>query len=179
VRIRDHIALSTAGAVLFRRWVGRGGFAFWAGGVFIDADHYVWFCVREGGLSPRAAVHFFNGANVPQHPAMRLLHGGPALLSAVLLGLWRRRLLPLALGMCLHVAADAHHEKRMAQARDQALTRDRFSCQTCGAPGAVVGTHVWRQPWLLPSYGPENVVSLCGPCHELAHLRDKGSASWS
>jgi hypothetical protein len=169
VRVRDHIALSTAGAALVLPWVGRGGLAFWAGGVFIDADHYVWFCLRERSLSPRTAAHFFNSAGAPQHPAMRLLHSRPALLSVLLLGLRRRRLLPLALGMSLHIAADAHHEARMNEARAQALKRDRFSCQTCGTPGSVVGTHVWRQPWLLPSYETQNLISLCGPCHELAH----------
>jgi hypothetical protein len=177
VRVRDHIALSTAGAVVLLPWVGRGGLAFWAGGVFIDADHYVWFCLRERSLSPREAVDFFNGAHAPQHRETRLLHSRPALLSALLLGLRRPRLLPLALGMSLHVAADAHHEARMSRARAQALKRDRFSCQICGTPESVVGTHVWRQPLLMPSYETQNVISLCGPCHELAHAVEQASAT--
>jgi hypothetical protein len=169
VRVRDHIALSTAGAALLHPWLGRGGLAFWAGGVLIDADHYLWFCVRERSLSPRAAVDFFNRPDAPRHQATHLLHSGPALLAVLLLGLRRRRLLPLALGMGLHVAADARHEARMSAARAQALERDRFSCQTCGTTGPVVGTHVMRQPMLMPSYEAQNLIALCGPCHELAH----------
>jgi hypothetical protein len=169
VRVRDHIALSTAGATLLVPWARRDGLAFWAGGVLIDADHYLWFCVRERSLSPRAAVAFFNRPGAPQHRATHLLHSRPALLSVLLLGLRRHRLLPLALGMSVHVAADAAHEARMSEAREQALKRDRFACQTCGATGSAVGTHVMRQPLLMPSYETQNVISLCDPCHELAH----------
>jgi 5-methylcytosine-specific restriction endonuclease McrA len=57
----------------------------------------------------------------------------------------------------------------MDRARAAALERDAFTCQTCGVRGQDLGTHIRSQPWLLPSYEVENVVTLCDPCHEAAH----------
>jgi hypothetical protein len=168
MRVRDHIALSTAGAALLRPWLGRGAAAFWAGGVLVDVDHYAWFCLRQRRSSPRAALRFFNEAHPPQHAATRVLHAPAALLAVLALGLRRRWLLPVAAGMALHVALDARHDARMAEARDAALARDGFACQRCGTR-AHVGTHLRRQPWLLPAYRAQDLVSLCTPCHVRAH----------
>jgi hypothetical protein len=178
MRVRDHIALSTAGAGMLSPWLGRDVLSLWTGAVLIDADHYLWFCLRERCWNPVSAVRFFNEANVPQHSATRGLHSPVALLAVLLLGARRRQLLAVALGMGLHVALDRHHEARMNEARAAALERDDFTCQTCGTRGPDVGTHVRGQPWLLPSYGPENLVSLCDPCHEAAHANGSGSVSW-
>jgi 5-methylcytosine-specific restriction endonuclease McrA len=80
--------------------------------------------------------------------------------------------------MGLHVALDAHHLARMDRARSAALARDGYSCQVCGTATRPVSAHVWRQPWLMPSYRAQNLISLCGRCHEAAHARSKGPASW-
>jgi hypothetical protein len=169
MRVRDHIALSTAGAALLRPWLGRGVLGLWAGSVLIDMDHYVWFCVHERRWNPVAAVHFFNEADAPQHSATRVLHSPVAPLAVLLLGVRRRRLLPIALGMGLHIALDMHHEARMDGARGVALERDDYSCQVCGTRAWEIGTHLRRQPRLLPSYEADNLTSLCAPCHETAH----------
>jgi len=79
----------------------------------------------------------------------------------------------------LHLALDAHYELRMHAARLAALERDGYSCRRCGARAPHVGTHLWQQPWMLPSYGTENLVSLCDRCHELAHDGAAGADSWS
>jgi hypothetical protein len=179
VRVRDHILISTAGAALAAPFIGPGAVSLWASSVLIDADHYVWFCLRQRRLSPLAAVHFFNQADPPHHSATRALHSPAALLSVLLLGLRHRRLLPVVLGMGLHVALDAHHVARMDQARSVALVRDGYSCRACGTAAAPVDAHVWRQPRLLPSYRAQNLISLCGQCHEAAHARLRGQASWS
>jgi hypothetical protein len=89
----------------------------------------------------------------------------------------QRWLLPLALGVISHVALDAHHRTRMQEARGAALKRDDFCCQACGMRSPDVGTHLLRQPWLLPSYGIEHLISLCGPCHEAAHAGG-GDPAW-
>jgi hypothetical protein len=145
--------------------------------VFIDADHYVWFCLQQRCLSPLAAGRFFNQADPPHHSATRALHAPAALLSVFLLGLRQRWLLPVALGMGLHVALDAHHEARMGKAKAATLERDEFSCQACGSQESPVYAHIWRQPSLLPSYRMENLISLCGRCHEAAHMNGKGWAA--
>ena len=178
MRVRDHIALSTASAAMIGPWVGRGALGFWAGSVLIDADHYVWFALRRQRLNPLAAVRFFNEPHPPQHAATRVLHSPVVLLAVLLLGSRHRRLLPVALGMGLHVALDEHHEARMAKARAAALRRDGYSCQACGAREPRVVTHIRHQPWLLPSYATQNLVSLCSRCHEIAHGRGTGAASW-
>src|SRR5579872_7167648 len=95
VRVRDHILISTVGAVLAAPFIGRGAVSLWAGGVFIDADHYVWFCLRQRRLSLPAAVHFFSEAGPPQHPATCALHAPAALVFVFLLALRQRRLLPV------------------------------------------------------------------------------------
>lgn len=178
MRVRDHIALSTAGAALAGRWVGLPAIGLWAGGVLIDVDHYLWFCARHRSLDPVAAVRVFTQADAPQHSETRILHSPGALLAAFLLAMARPRLFALAAGMSLHVALDAQHEARMNRARATALERDERSCQDCGVRGPYVGTHIRRQPWLLPSYESENLVSLCGACHDTAHARAAGGASW-
>jgi hypothetical protein len=158
-------------------WVGRRAVHLWAGSVLVDADHYLWFCVRQRRWSPLAAIRFFNEARASQHSATRVLHSPAALLGVFVLGVRRRELLPVALGMGLHVALDMHHEARMDEARAATLERDDFSCQACGTR-ADVGTHLRRQPWLLPSYATQNLISLCGPCHETAHKRGERRGPW-
>jgi hypothetical protein len=160
-------------------FIGRGAVSLWAGAVLIDADHYVWFCLRQRHLSIPAAVRFFNQADVPQHSATRVLHAPAVLLSVLLLAMRQRRLLPVAVGMGMHIALDAHHLARMDLARSAALARDEYSCQACGTAAQPVGTHVWRQPRLLPSYRSQNLISLCSRCHEAAHARSREPMPWT
>jgi hypothetical protein len=178
MRVRDHIAISTAGAALACPWLGRRALDIWAGSVLVDADHYLWFCLRQRRWGPRAAIRFFNEAHAPQHTATRVLHSPAALLAVLVLGVRRRELLRVAVGMGLHVALDLHHEARMDEARAAALERDGFSCQACGTRATHVGTHLREQPSLLPSYGTQNLISLCAPCHETAHARAGRPGSW-
>jgi len=178
MRVRDHVALSTVTAAVVGPRIGRPVVGLWAASVLIDADHYLWFLVRQHRLSPVAAVRFFNQAHAPHHRATRILHTPGVLLAVALLAVARPRALPVALGMGMHVALDAHHEARLHEARDTALERDHFSCRECGVRAAHVGTHLQRQPWLLPSYRRENLIALCGPCHEAAHARKAQSALW-
>jgi hypothetical protein len=179
MRVRDHLVFSAAGAALLCPWAGRGALGLLAGGVLIDADHYAWFCLRQRSVNPAAAVRYFNGASPAQHRGTRALHAPLALLPVFLAGIHQRRLLPLALGMILHVALDTYHQSRMGRARAAALVRDHFSCRACGLQASQVVTHIRRQPLLLPSYAPRNLVSLCPPCHEAAHMSEKGSGLWA
>ena len=71
--------------------------------------------------------------------------------------------------MGVHVALDVRHEARMNRARTAVLERDDFMCRECGERADSTHAHVERQPWLLPSYSTQNLIALCGPCHEAAH----------
>jgi hypothetical protein len=179
IRVRDHIALSTVGAVALRPWLGRGAVGVVAGGVLVDVDHYLWFCVHERRLDPRAAVRRFNEADAPRGPATRSLHGPGAALVLLVMSNRRRGLRPVIAGVGLHLALDRFHEARMARVRVGALKRDGYSCQGCGTRGPHVETHIHKQPSLLPSYRTRNLSSLCGPCHQAAHRCANGIAAWS
>lgn len=148
----------------------------WAGGVLIDFDHYLAFCLQERRMSPVAAVRFYDRAVAPEHWATRAFHSPAAVLAVFSLGARLRPLRTLAFGMVLHIALDAAHAARVRNLRAAALDRDRHNCQACGAQTADVTTHLSQQPWLLPSYSPDNVVSLCGPCHVQAHAPERRAA---
>jgi hypothetical protein len=169
VRVRDHVALSTAGAAVLYPWFGRRVLRAWVASILIDSDHYVWFAVRHRNLNPVAAVRFFHEELAPEHPATRLLHSPVALAMAFLMSARRRTLLPVALGMAAHVALDRYHEARLEEARAAALQRDDHTCQVCGSQEPTIGVHLERQPWLLPSYHADHLVTLCARCHDAAH----------
>ena len=118
-------------------WLGRDALGLWTGGVLIDGDHYVWFCLRERRLNPATAVRFFNQAQAPQHAATHRLHSPLVPLVVLLMGLRRPRLLALALGMAMHVALDRFHEGRMDRARAAALDGMPSGAKRAasGAPG--------------------------------------------
>ena len=175
MRVRDHVVISAAAAALAALPWGPRALGLWAGGVLIDVDHYVWYCLRQRRLNPVAAVRFFNQADPPTHSATRALHSPVVLSAALIAGSRRRALLPAAMGMALHVALDVHHRVRMAKVRAAALERDEFTCQACGSTASGVRAYLLRQPLLLPSYKAADHVSLCDRCHETAHLGAKGT----
>jgi hypothetical protein len=170
MRVRDHVAISSAGAALLYPVVGRAVVGGWVASILIDADHYLWFCLKHRSVNPAAAMRFFNQPEAPQDAETRILHNPLALSIAIMLAARRRNVLPVAIGMTLHVALDWYHEMRMDATRNAALERDGFRCQSCGANGPVV-THVTCQPRLLPSYRVANLVVLCPACHQAAHAR--------
>jgi len=178
MRVRDHVALSTASAALLHPWLRRNAIGLWAGSVLVDVDHYLWFCLNQRRWNPVAAIRFFNESDPPQDAATHALHTPVALLALLVASTRRRALLPVALGVALHLGLDLRHELRMDEARAEAIRRDDFTCQACGTRASHVGTHVRRQPWLLPSYDTQNLVSLCAPCHEAAHEREVGERAW-
>lgn len=168
------MVLSTVGAALLFPWFGRKVVPAWAASILIDADHYLWFVANERQVDPVAAVRFFNEAQPPPASTVRFFHTPVALSIVAALGVRRRALLPVALGMAAHVAIDTYHDARMNRARARALRRDGYTCQECGTRDDTVTAHTKGQPWLLPSYNVSNFVALCGPCHEAAHSRRPG-----
>jgi hypothetical protein len=168
MRVRDHVLLATAGAAVLYPRLRRGILVSWLASIFIDTDHYLWFCWRRRSLDPVAAIQEFNEAHPPHGADTRYFHGPAVLLLLPLVVRWRVAALML-LGVIFHLSLDIFHEVRLADARAAALRRDRFTCQACGVRGPEVETHLWSQPRLLPSYRVEYLVSLCETCHEAAH----------
>ena len=172
VRVRDHVVLSTINAALLYPWLHRAVLGPLAGGILIDADHYLWFCVRQRRLSPVAAMRFFNQPQPPHHKATRLLHSPLVLLALVSLSMHRRCATCVVWGMIFHVGIDGYHAMRLNNARVRALWRDRFTCQCCGLQSGDVVAHLRSQPWVLPSYRVQHFISLCRRCHDAAHAKE-------
>jgi hypothetical protein len=177
VRVRDHVALSTATAAVLYPRLRASVLSPWAASIFIDVDHYLWFSLRHHRLNPVAAVRFFNEAQPPQHTGTRPFHQPGVLLLLLVLGVRRRAVMRLLLGMTFHVGLDVFHRARTAEARAAVLRRDHFTCRVCGAEGPDVVAHLWRQPRLLPSYRRQHYVSVCASCHEAAHADRVGAVA--
>ena len=171
MRVRDHLALSSLAALALYPVLKRKALIPWAASVLIDVDHYAWFTIEQGSLSPIEAVRYFNQAQPPQHLGTRRLHGPDVLLALLLASFWWRPLRLVFYGLVFHVALDVAHSARLARARQLALERDHYTCRRCGAHDETVVAHLWRQPPLMPSYHINHMISLCGPCHELAHAK--------
>lgn len=171
MRVRDHVFLSSLGAVALYPRLREAVVVPWAASILLDGDHYAWFCLHERRLSPMEAMRFFDQAQPPHHLSTRRLHSVDTLLALLLLGSrWRSARL-LLLGVLYHVVLDVLHDGRISAARRKALKRDRYVCQWCGCRDGTVVAHLWRQPVLLPSYRMEHFVSLCQTCHEAAHTK--------
>ena len=177
MRVRDHIALSTAAATLLFPFFGKPVAPAWAASILIDTDHYLWFVANERRLDPVAAVQFFNEAQPPPATNVRWFHSPLALSVVAVVAARRRALLPVAIGMAAHVAVDVYHDARMKRAKEAALRRDGFRCQECGAQDDTVTAHTRTQPAVLPSYKVSNFVALCGTCHVAAHQKVPAAAS--
>ena len=54
-----HAAYGAAAALLATPWLRGGSLAMWAGSVFIDVDHFLWYVQRRRDLSLRRAYRFF------------------------------------------------------------------------------------------------------------------------
>src|SRR5262249_2220308 len=124
----------------------------WAVCILLDVDHYLWFCVHERTLSLKKAVRFFNQAQPPQHAGTRALtHPRTWPLFGGLSAPWRPPGFPLVVFLS-NLSLNIYPKIRLPRPRRKALRRDDFTCQRCGAQGADVIAHQWRQPPLLPSY---------------------------
>ncbi|MGA9774620.1 MAG: hypothetical protein WBU92_01725 [Candidatus Dormiibacterota bacterium] len=169
--MRDHVALSTAGAAVLAPLLGWQVLPAWAASILIDIDHYLWFLARRRRLSPLAAIRLFNQPEPPGQWATRSLHHPAALLAVGLVAARLRRLRPLALGMGFHVALDTYHRRQLRAGREDALRRAGHTCQRCWHQGEDVRAHQWRQRLLLPSHRAGDFIALCPTCHLAAHQR--------
>lgn len=169
MRVRDHVLLSTLAAATLYPALGRKALVPWAASIFIDVDHYAWYCLKHRSFNLREAIRYFGQAQPEQHAGTRRLHSLDVLLAVGIASIWWWPLRLVLAGLVFHVSLDALHAARIATARELTLERDHATCRCCGVSDETVVAHMWRQPPVLPSYQPDTLVSLCGPCHEIAH----------
>lgn len=176
MRVRDHVALSTAGAAVLVPLLGWQVVPAWAASILIDIDHYLWFVARRRQLSPLAAIRLFNQPEAPGHWATRSLHH-PAALLAVGMGATRhRRLRPLALGIGFHLALDTYHRRRLRVGSEDTLRRAGHTCERCGHQGVDVKAHEQQPRLPLSSHPAGEFIALCPTCHRAAHQRRRPAA---
>lgn len=168
MRVRDHVALSTAAAALLYPKLRSRILPAWATSILIDVDHYLWYALRNRTVNPVTAVRHFNSADAPEHSETRLLHHPLVLLALGAVSVFVPAVRMPLVGMTFHVGLDTYHRARVTEARAAARLRDENRCQVCGATEGTL-VHLWRQPSLLPTYDVDDFVTVCNRCHEVAH----------
>jgi hypothetical protein len=172
MRVQEHSKISTAAALFALPWLKTDVWIPFAASILIDVDHYLWHAITHRTLSLRAAVHYFEQANPPRLPQMRLLHQplilGGLLFLAIRL---RSRILGLILGgLLFHTSLDVIHIRQMHHLKRTLSEQAHFRCQECGEHVDVLQVHTVYAPRnLLDRYNPKHFVMLCPPCHERAH----------
>src|SRR5215469_11153549 len=115
MRSQEHAKISAIAAVAAWPWLKQDVWIPYMASILIDADHYLWHAITQRTLSLRAAVRYYQQANPPQRPEMRLLHQPIVLGFLLFLAVrTRSRLLSLILaGLIFHVCLDLYHKTRM------------------------------------------------------------------
>src|SRR3954466_12037195 len=116
MRLRTHILASALlGAALYPH-ARRKATLLLAGGVLLDADHYLLYALRSGDWNPLSALRYNRWRNQPiyagdqrrRYGSLRsILHRARITLPLIWLLGWRwPALRPLAIGVTLHLALD-------------------------------------------------------------------------
>ena len=178
LRVRDHVLISTAGAALAAPFIGRRALGLWAGSVLIDADHYAWFCVRQRRWIPGRRPASSTGRTClvirRREPCMPRRSCSWFCCS----GSRDSRLLPVGLGMGLHVALDTWHAAQLERAR-----RGGAGARWAHLPG-LRGTIRLRARLAAADaaavlQGPEPDLAVPARATQAAHARPKEPAPWT
>jgi hypothetical protein len=147
MRLRTHILTSALlGAALYSR-APRKAALLLAGGVLLDADHYLLYALRSGNWNPITALRYDRWRNQPirigdrrrRYGSLRsIFHSARVTLPLVWL-LSRRwpQLRPLAIGVTLHLALDTSPLRLDWRVWRRAGGR----CERCGRPGLKRGVY--------------------------------------
>jgi hypothetical protein len=181
MRLRTHILTSALlGAALYPR-APRKVALLLAGGVLLDADHYLLYALRSGDWSPFGALRYDSWRNKPiaagdtrrRYGSLRsIFHRARFTIPLVWLLGWRwPALRPLALGVTLHLAMDTSPLRLDWRVWRRAGGR----CECCGRAGVKLGIHYVIPPRKGGSrWGSENRRAWCYDC-ALAARSDKHS----
>lgn len=177
-----HVTLSTAVGSLWRRRTGRFPLLWWLTSLLVDLDHYVGYGLFTGSWHPHTAWYGSRDAALRQrHPRMPLHHwplvGGLALvgrrwrfLNSIVWG-WAFHLLLDEAGRAWPRLAYRYRRWRYMQVWRIVAARAGYRCEHCGAEGPSLELHHRVPEFLGGRFHPDNLVLLCGPCHDRAHAR--------
>jgi len=146
MRLRTHILTSALlGAALYPRAPRKAGLLL-AGGVLLDADHYLLYALRSGNWNPLSALRYDRWRNQPivvgdrrRYGSLRsVFHTVRITLPLVWLLGWRwPALRPLAIGVTLHLALDVSPLRLDWRVWWRAAGR----CERCGRAGLRRGVY--------------------------------------
>ena len=152
MRLRTHILTSALlGAALYPRTPRKAALLL-AGGVLLDADHYLLYALRSGNWSPLSALRYDRWRNQPitvgdrrrRYGSLRsIFHTVRVTIPLVWLLGWRwPALRPLAIGVTLHLALDISPLRLDWRVWRRAGGR----CERCGRPGLKCGIYYVNLP---------------------------------
>ncbi len=146
MRLRTHILTSALLGVALYPGAPRKAALLLAGGVLLDADHYLLYALRSANWNPLSALRYDRWRNRPIAVGDRRRYGSlrsifhrarVTLPLAWLLG-WRwQALQPLAIGVTLHLALDISPLRLDWRAWRRAGGR----CERCGRAGSKRGVY--------------------------------------
>jgi len=171
MRLRTHILTSALlGAALYPR-APRKAALLLAGGVLLDADHYLLYALRSGNWNPLSALRYDRWRNQPlktgdrrrRYGSLRsIFHTARVTLPLVWLLGWRWPVLrPLAIGVMLHLALDISPLRLDWRVWRRAGGR----CECCGRVGLKRGIHYVNPPCAGGSrWALHNRAAWCYDC---------------
>jgi hypothetical protein len=170
MRLHTHILTSALlGAAIYRR-APRKAALLLAGGVLLDADHYLLYALRSGNWNPLVALRYDRWRNTPSADDARprygslrsVLHSVRFTIPLVWLLGWRwPALRPLAIGVTLHLALDTSPLRLDWRVWRRAEGR----CERCGRRGIKRGVHYVIPPHKGGSrWAIENRAAWCYDC---------------
>ncbi|WP_069805619.1 hypothetical protein [Thermogemmatispora onikobensis] len=172
MRLEEHVAFSTAAALVALPWLKEEVWLPYTASILIDLDHYLEFVAARRRLSLREALRYLRTPHRQRGPLPKPLHQ-PLTLSALaaLAALTRQRWLWLVLaGMLFHVSLDACNNELVRGIQRQLQREAAGRCPGCARQVSRLELHA-RRPLrsLLARYQRANYVVLCPECHRLAH----------
>ncbi|MBX5449444.1 hypothetical protein [Thermogemmatispora sp.] len=174
MRLEEHVAFSTAAALVALPWLKDEVWLPYVASILIDVDHYLEFVAARRSLSLREALRYLRTPHRQRGPLPKPLHQ-PLTLGALtaLAALTRQRWLWLLLaGMVFHVSLDACNNYLVRRLQGQLQREAAGRCPLCAREVMRLELHA-RRPLrtLLARYRRANYVVLCPECHRLLHLQ--------
>jgi len=172
--VRDHIKLSTVGAIALYPMLGPQVIIPWASSILIDGDHYLWYVWKFRRFNPLTAYHFFMaGADSSDRRRDGIIFHTPLFIGACLVisFFWYPAALA-TLGLVFHRLLDVYDDWQAQRRRPpelRALDLQRaalleatdWACGRCGARGL---------PLRLHRLANDGIIMLCPTC---SHAEDQ------